>query len=325
MQRIPVQLITGFLGAGKTTFLNHLIRERSDERLFVIENEVGKINVDCELVMNGEEDVAGLTAGCLCCSLHDKLLDVLEEVSYRRAEYDRLVIETTGVADPTSIIQTFLGNRMVERVFDLQQVICLADAAYVEENIADTDEARRQLVSADVVLLNKCDQVEPSVVDQVVQNLSGIHPTATIFRGQHGIFPVDRIFAVKPFHDEQTTQIAPDVPKGAHRHNDITTFTLSFDRPFHLESLARELIKIAKLYRHQVYRIKGIIAVNSTPTRVVIQSVRDSFVLTDGPPWESESQRISHIVFIGKDVKREVIEKILNRHLIKQEASQAKS
>lgn len=316
MQKIPVILITGFLGSGKTTFLNHLIQERSDERLFVIENEVGKINVDSELVMNGEEDIAGLTAGCLCCSLHDELLDVLEEVSFRREEYDRLVIETTGVADPTSIIQTFLGNRMVERVFDLQQVICLADAAYAEDNLNDTDEARRQLVSADVVLLNKCDQVPTEEVDRIIKTLQGIHPTATYFRGQHGVFPIDQILEVKPFHDEQTSQIAPVMPDGSHQHNSITTFTLTFDRPFDLRSLAQELIKLTKLYRHQVYRIKGIIAVNNTPTRVVIQSVRDSFVLTDGPPWESFSERISHIVFIGKDVKREAIEKLLSRHLI---------
>lgn len=207
---------------------------------------------------------------------------------------------------------------MVERVFDLQQVICLADAANVEENINATDEARRQLVSADVVLLNKCDQVPPSEVARLVQTLKKIHPTATIFRGQHGIFPVDKIFEVKPFHDERTTQVASVVPDGSHRHNDITTFTLTFDRPFHLDSLARELMKLVKLYRHQVYRIKGIIAVNSTPTRVVVQSVRDSFVLTDGPPWEPESERISHIVFIGKDVKREIIEKLLGRHLIQE-------
>ncbi|MEM8526648.1 MAG: GTP-binding protein [Bacteroidota bacterium] len=316
MQRIPVQLITGFLGAGKTTFLNHFIQERSEERLFVIENEVGKINVDCELVMGGVEDIAGLTAGCLCCSLYDELLGVLEEVSLRREEFDRLVIETTGVADPSSIIQTFLGNRMVERVFELEQVICLADAAYVEENIAATDEARRQLVSADVVLLNKCDQVEPSEVEALVQKLKGIHPTVTIFRGEQGIFPIDEILAVKPFHDEQTTKIASFSPPSSHQHNDITTFTLTFDRPFQLSSLAQELIKLTKLYRHQVYRIKGIIAVNSTPTRVIVQSVRDSFILSDGPPWESESERISHIVFIGKAVERKAIEKMLSRHLI---------
>lgn len=318
MQRIPVQLITGFLGAGKTTFLNHFIKQRSEERLFVIENEVGKINVDSELVMNGEEDISGLTAGCLCCSLHDELLDVLEEVSHRRDEYDRLVIETTGVADPTSIIQTFLGNRMVERVFDLQQVICLADAAYVIENINETDEARRQLVSADVVLLNKCDQIPTSEVEQLVHTLQHIHPTASIFRGEYGVFPIKDIMEVQPFHDERTNQIASDAPTGDHRHNDITTFTLTFDRPFNLDSLAYDLAKLARLYRHQVYRIKGIIAVDRTPTRVVIQSVRDSFVLTDGPPWEPESNRISHIVFIGKDVKRKAIERMLGRHLIKQ-------
>lgn len=317
MQRIPVQLITGFLGAGKTTFLNHLIKERTNERLFVIENEVGKINVDCALVMNGEEDIAGLTAGCLCCSLHDKLLDVLEEVSQRREEYDRLVIETTGVADPTSIIQTFLGNRMVERVFELQQVICLADAAYILENIDATDEARRQLVSADVVLLNKCDQIAATEVEQIVQTLENIHPTATLFVGQNGIFPIDKIMEVKPFHDERTNQIASEVPNGDHRHNDITTFTLTFERPFNLDSLAYDLVKLARLYRHQVYRIKGIIAVDRSPTRVVIQSVRDSFVLTDGPAWEAGAERISHIVFIGKDVKREAIERMIGRHLVK--------
>ncbi len=247
MQRIPVQIITGFLGAGKTTFLNHLIQERPDERLFVIENEVGKINVDAELVMNGEEDIVGLTAGCLCCSLYDELLDALEEVSARREEFDRLVIETTGVADPTSIIQTFLGNRMVERVFELEQVICLADAAYVEENINTTDEARRQLVSADVVLLNKCDQVSPSEIERLVDTLKGIHPTATILCGQHGSFPVDQIFEVRPFHDERTHQLASTAPVGAHRHNDITTFTLTFDRPFQLQALSHELVRLAKL------------------------------------------------------------------------------
>ncbi|MEM8582640.1 MAG: GTP-binding protein [Bacteroidota bacterium] len=318
MQRIPVLLITGFLGSGKTSFLNHLISERSDERLFVIENEVGKVNVDCELVMNGDEDIAGLTAGCLCCSLHDELLNVLEEVSMRRGEYDRLVIETTGVADPTSIIQTFLGNRMVERVFDLQLVICLADAAYIEENLNTTDESRRQLVSADVVLVNKSDRVSPSELEQVSDLLRGIHPTASIYTGQQGIFPIDEILEIKPFHDEQTRQIAELAPVGSHRHNDITTFTLSFDRPFRLDSLAHELVKLTRLYRHQVYRIKGIIAVEHAPTRVVIQSVRDSFVLTDGPMWEPGSDRISQIVFIGKEVKKSAIEKLLSRHLIQE-------
>lgn len=317
MQRIPVQLITGFLGAGKTTFLNHFIQERSDERLFVIENEVGKVNVDGELVINGKEDTANLTAGCLCCSLHDELLDILEEVSARRAEYDRLVIETTGVADPTSIIRTFLGNPGVERVFDLQQVICLVDAQHVEENLNNTDEARRQLMSADVVLLNKCDQVSSTKVDQLLKMLQGIHPTATVFHGENGVFPINKIFDVRPFQDERTTKFGSSVPTGTHRHNSITTFTLTFDRPFHLQSLGNEIVKLVRLYHHQIYRIKGIIAVNQTPTRVVIQSVRDSFILTDGPPWESETERISHIVFIGKEVKKEVIEKIFNRHVIK--------
>ena len=317
MQRIPVQIITGFLGAGKTTFLNHLIRELTDERLFVIENEVGKVNVDSELVMNGEEDIIGLTAGCLCCSLHNELLDALEEVSYRREEFDRLVIETTGVADPTSIIQTFLGNRMVERVFELEQVICLADAAHVEKNLAATDEARRQLVSADIVLLNKSDQVSKQELSRLSKVLHEIHPTATVFAGEQGVFPISEIFAVKPFQDEGTREISTLAPTGSHRHNDITTFTLSFDQPFELYTLGHELLRLVRLHSHQIYRIKGIIAASNLPTRVVIQSVRDSVVLTDGPPWEQASDRSSSIVFIGKDLKKAAIEKLLNRHIKK--------
>ncbi len=203
MERIPVVLITGFLGAGKTTFLNHLLKEQPNQRLFVIENEVGKVNVDCKLVLTGDSDIAPLTAGCLCCSLHDELLDVLEEVCVRRDEYDLLVIETTGVADPSSIIQTFLGNRMVEQVFELQQVIFIADASFVEENISHTKEALHQLVCADVVLINKSDQVTEQELNRVINLLQGIYPTTTIFTGSHGQFNLDDIFAVKPFHDER--------------------------------------------------------------------------------------------------------------------------
>ena len=196
-------------------------------------------------------------------------------------------------------------------------MICLVDAPYVEVNLDATDEARRQLMSADVVLLNKCDQIPLAEEERLIELLNGIHPTATVFRGEHGKFPVDEIFEVRPFQDERTAHINTLAPTGTHRHNSITTFTLTFDRPFRLESLAHDLVKLVKFYRHQVYRIKGIIAVNNTPTRVVLQSVRDSFVLTDGPPWESGTERISQIVFIGKDVKKEVIEKMLGRHLIK--------
>lgn len=316
MQRIPVHLVTGFLGAGKTTFLNHFIRAVAPERVFVIENEVGKINVDTQLVMNNEDDIAALTAGCLCCSLSDELLDVLEQVSARRAEYDRLVIETTGIADPSSIIQTFISNRGVERVFALEQVICLADAEFLEDSLADTDEAMRQLACADVVLLNKCDRVDAAYARQLHETIRGIHPTVRVFEGANGVFPVAELLAIRPFQEAHIMDAYQYVqPTHQHKHRDITTFTLTFDRPFQLDALAHDLMKLAVLYRQQVYRIKGVLAVNDTPTRVIVQSVRDNFALSDGPPWAPGEVRESKIVFIGKNVQRASIERLLERHL----------
>ncbi|MEM9897724.1 MAG: GTP-binding protein, partial [Bacteroidota bacterium] len=133
MTRKPAHIITGFLGSGKTTFLNQFIKQRLPERLFVLENECGATNVDGALVMDGVEEIVELTSGCLCCSLADGLLDVLEEAYRKSDQYDRLLIETTGIADPSSIIQVFLDNPAVEKAFELQQVICLVDASQVEE------------------------------------------------------------------------------------------------------------------------------------------------------------------------------------------------
>ncbi|MEM7574027.1 MAG: CobW family GTP-binding protein [Bacteroidota bacterium] len=146
-------LITGFLGAGKTTFLNHLIRDRSSEsRILVIENEVGKCNVDGALVESGVEEVVELTAGCLCCSLSTELLEALELVSTKQDKFDRLVIETTGVADPGSIVQVFLTDPTVRRFFELDQVICVVDAGLVEDWLEETEEALRQTVRTNCVL-----------------------------------------------------------------------------------------------------------------------------------------------------------------------------
>lgn len=319
MQKIPVHIITGFLGSGKTTFLNHLIKERHPhERIFVIENEVGACNIDGALVLPMANEVVELTAGCLCCSLNSELYDVLEHVSERREEYDRLIIETTGVADPSSIVRTFLGDPMVERVFKLENVICLADAALVEDWIAETDEARRQVVISDIILLNKADTVTPDYLQKTKSALIGLNPFAEVRTGNHGVFPVDEVLATaqlrQPGIEEKSEKISKD-----HKHqvHGITTFTLSFSEPFNLEMLVHEMYKLINIYSHQVYRIKGFVDAKGSPVKVILQSVKNTLSLEDGSRWEPGETRESKIVFIGKGVKRESIEKIFKRHLTK--------
>ena len=311
MRRIPVHILTGFLGAGKTTFLNHFIRSHQSERLFIIENEVGKENIDGGLLMEVDE-IVELTSGCLCCSLNDKLLDVLEEASLRREEYDRIIIETTGIADPSNIAAAFVSNPMVERVFDLINVICITDAVHISEWLQETEEARRQLVMADFVLLNKTDLLDEEQIERSCQLVKAITPYAKVYRGSHGIFPIEPILTTHQSKLDERVLVAQ--ASGDTEAHDIKTVVLYYDQKFNLQALGYELKRLLFLHAHQIYRIKGIIATDH-PQRVIVQSVAKNFVFTSGEAWEEGQKRQAKIVCIGKSVEKKAIDKIFQRAL----------
>jgi G3E family GTPase len=325
-KKLPVTLLTGFLGSGKTTILNQLIRDQVPERIMVIENEVGQTNVDSSLVESGVEDIVELTAGCLCCSLSDGLLDALEMVSARSDECDRLVIETTGVADPSSIIQVFLGDQMVGRYFELEQVICVVDAGLVEDWLEETEEALRQIVMGDVILLNKKDTVSASYLLKIKQHLQNINPYADIFEGANGNFPISQILKpkttdievfenrLKKINTDQSLLNNQDIPSNGNRHK-VNTFTLTFELPFELsDTFSLKLYQLVNLYRDQVYRIKGILYVHNYPNRVILQSVRTSCLITDGSEWEPNETKETKLVFIGRGLKKEAFVKMFKSY-----------
>lgn len=329
MKRIPVHLITGFLGSGKTTFLNHLVEEVRPDRVMVIENECGETNIDGAIILDGVEDIVELNAGCICCSLADGLLDVLEVISTKKKDIDRLVIETTGIADPTSIIQAFLQDPRVDAHFDLRQVICLVDAGLVEEWLAETEEALRQIVASDVVLINKSDTVSHEKLLEIENTLKGINPQSEVMKGEFGAFSMDKI---EEFGTTKSRSIEKKAHDHSHHHHEhhhhnhhhdheegsnshkITTFTINFPKPLDLDSLSLDLNRIVNLYRSQVYRVKGYIAIPDYPNRVILQSARTSFIATDGSPWEEGEERIGKLVFIGRNLKKEVFVKMFGRH-----------
>lgn len=321
MERVPVHIITGFLGSGKTTFLNHFIREREGEKILVIENECGDANIDGAILMDGIEEIVELSAGCLCCSLSEELVDVLYEAAQNREHYDRLVIETTGIADPSPIIQVFLEDSRVDVVFELKQVICLTDAKLIEEWLDESEEALRQISMSDCVLLNKKDLVESDELEKVEKMISEINPMAEVYVGSNGEFPITEILEVGTVLPRSVeSAIGKEIVKHDHHHghhNDhqITTFSLTFEHPLDLNSLSVELNQIVHLYREQVYRVKGVIAVVNYPNRVILQSARSSFVVTDGTPWESRENRVGTLVFIGRGLKKEAFEKRFFRHM----------
>lgn len=350
-----VTLLTGFLGSGKTTLLNALLADRPTTRFALIENEFGEEGIDGGLIVRPDVDITELSNGCLCCSLNNELLDVLEALYDRRDSFDELIIETTGIADPANVAVPFLMLPMVQREFPLKRVICLVDAELIEDQLRDTEEAIQQISFADVILLNKADRVSVAYVAKLEEILRGLNPLAEVLVGHKDALPISRLMAIerdtadavrvasfvptKPkagvalHHAER----GPHVPKPNaerplgtlpqqhhhHAHSDIVSLSFRFAEPFDLTQLYHRLTTLLLFSRDAVagqgiYRVKGIIYDTARSKRMIVQSVGKSLTLMEGADWQPGEDRISRIVFIGKLLKPDGFEKLLRHCLAKE-------
>lgn len=284
----------------------------------VIENEVGAVNLDSQWIAGSFAPPVELTAGCLCCSLNQELIEILDYLSRQRADYDRLIIETTGVADPESLASPFLSLPYLGRHFKLQNVLCLVDAGNFSYWLSEAEEARRQVAFADALLINKIDTLEPEQIDQTVQLAKEINPQAKVWTGAQGQFPVASLKDLYSLEGEGAVVQQRGISDHHHAENHgISTFTLTFDRPFDLRDLSHTLMMLLTVNRHQIYRIKGILNAHDYPIQVVLQSVYQNFVLTDGLPWPPDQPCQSKIVVIGKQLQKDALRKVFARHLMK--------
>ena len=312
-KKIPVHIITGFLGSGKTTFLNHFLKSQNNERIVVIENEIGKINIDGATLVTNTNDIIELTAGCICCSLNDELFDVLEELYVKKDEIDRILIETTGIADPGAIAATFLNHPAVIKDFELINVIGVIDALFIESWLSETEEAIRQIAASDILLLNKTDQISNEAKkNEITALLSNINPLATILWGAFGAFPIADILER---HHELLPEIKLNNVSGElnNIHQTITTFSFTFNEPFVLAKLNFEINRLLFLSYHQIYRIKGIIAGENYPVKLLFQTVKTQINYSDGQLWTNDEPRISKIVVIGKNINKDSMHKFFQK------------
>lgn len=323
----PVTILTGFLGAGKTTYLNHLLAGNEDRRYAIIENEYGKQGIDHELVLRPDETIVRLDSGCLCCTLNDDLYDLLNELHERRDEFDEIIIEATGLADPTGLAQPFLSHPLIRKHFPLRAIVCLIDAELAIQQLRETEEAVRQVTFSDVLLINKTDLVTPTDVDRLTRQLQRTNPLATIYRGRQDAYPViefnERQDRLEELYREELLP-AVSTPGDAefpvtkpehhhpHRHtSDVVSHTFTLDRPFDPQQFHQQLFIYLTFQAVDLYRMKGLIWFAEKDEQFVAQSVGKRLDVQPKRKWLPAETRRSVLVFIGRNLQRKGLERLL--------------
>lgn len=322
----PVTILTGFLGAGKTTFLNHIIEENPNTKFAIIENEFGEINIDSSLVINTTENIFELSNGCICCSMNGDLAELLNKLVTGPYEFDHLIIETTGIADPSAVAAVFMTDYNVQTVFKLDGVICLVDTLNVLDVLGVEEEASKQIAFSDYILFNKSSETEEQKKTDVKNKIKSLNPFADFAFTDFGKTPTTPLLNLKAYDKaaikfrlgfSSKSDSLINTNQESH-HHDIVSQSFIFKESFDLLKLRHYLTVMLFVQGAFFYRIKGILNIEGFNRQLIIQSVKGSPVFTDGDTWDSDSVKETRIVFIGKKLKREILEKGLKQCFFKE-------
>jgi len=308
MNPIPATILTGFLGAGKTTLLNYILQQQHGYKFGIIVNEVGAIGIDSQLVENQREEIVQMNNGCVCCTVRKDLVKGVQKL-LKRGGFDYLLIETTGIADPGPIAQTFLNIPQLQQLVRLDSIITVVDAEQIQKQMAEIETAREQIVMADFVLLNKTDLVTPDRLDVLEKEIRTLNPHTQIFRTNQSQVNLKELLDMNAFDVDHKLEVNPDflneLKQGRH-HDGITSHSFLFDQPFNVDKLevfVQELSDVEK-----VYRSKGIVWIAKNPRRAVFHGVNNRFTIFWDRLWEKDETRKSQLVFIGLDLDQQKIE-----------------
>ena len=312
---IPVTILTGFLGAGKTTLLNRILTENHGEKIAVIENEFGETGVDNDiLVKDKQEQIVEMNNGCLCCTVRGDLVRILGELSKKRRKgqlkFDRVIIETTGLANPGPVAQTFFMDEEIHGQYLLDAVITVVDAKHAQKQLDEHDEARRQVGFADRILISKTDLVEDERVDELLKRLKKMNPRAQYRRVHFGEADVKELIDVRGFNLNAALEVDPEfLASDFHEHDDdVTSFVWKDPRPMQMEKIETFLSLMVENYGEDLLRYKGVLNIQGEPRRMIFQGVHMLMGGTPGRPWEPGETRESVMVFIGRKIPRRLFE-----------------
>ena len=308
-EKIPVTVLTGYLGAGKTTLLNRILTEQHGHRYAVIVNEFGEIGIDNDLVVGADEEVFEMNNGCICCTVRGDLIRIIEGLMKRRGKFDAIIVETTGLADPAPVAQTFFVDEDVSQRARLDAVVTVADAKWLSERLKDAPEAKNQIAFADVILLNKTDLVDEAGLKSVEAQIRAINPSATIHRTVNCNVPIAEVLDRKAFDLDRIMEVEPEfLEEGHHHHHDEEIDSFSFRAgEVNPDKFMPWISDLTQREGPGILRCKGIVAFPKEPRRFVFQGVH---MILDGDlsrEWRPDEKRESRVVFIGRDLDETAI------------------
>jgi len=325
-QKIPVTVLTGYLGAGKTTLLNRILSEPHGKRYAVVVNEFGEIGIDNELVIGADEEVFEMNNGCICCTVRGDLIRIIEGLMKRKGRFDAIIVETTGLADPAPVAQTFFVDEDVQRAARLDAVVTVADAKWLAQRLRDAPEAKNQIAFADVIIINKTDLVSSAELREVEARIRAINPYASLHRAKKCDVALSDVLERRAFDLDRILEIEPDFLAAAdhdHEHDHADGHHNHGLKHYHDEDMQSVAVRlegdvdpakfmpwINRVTREQgpnILRCKGIVAMKGDPNRFVFQGVH---MMLDGDSqreWKSNEKRESKVIFIGRDLAEEDI------------------
>ena len=350
MALIPATILTGFLGSGKTTLLKRILTEAHGQKIAVIENEFGEENIDSDiLVTESKEQIVQMSNGCVCCTIREDLREALQLLAAKKRkgllDFDRVVIETTGLADPGPVAQTFFMDDEIAESYLLDSILTLVDAKHAPQQLNDRQEARRQVGFADQIFISKSELVSTEETEALMHRLKHMNPRAPQQKAHFGDVPLKDIFDLRGFNLNAKLDIDPDFLKeddhahddhdhahgehcdhpshaheghGHHHHtdDDVKSFVYKSDRAFDPARLEDFLGAIVNIYGPRMLRYKGVLHMKGTERKVIFQGAHQLMGSDLGPAWGEDEARQSRMVFIGIELPREILEQGLDQCLV---------
>ncbi|KAB2336596.1 GTP-binding protein [Cytobacillus depressus] len=313
--KIPVTILTGYLGAGKTTLLNRILTEEHNQKVAIIVNEYGEVGIDNQLVVGADEEILEMNNGCICCTVRGDLIRILRTLVFSMEQgkktFNRVFIETTGLADPAPVAQTFFMDELLSEKFEVDSIVTVVDSKHIALHLNHHDEAQEQIAFADVIILNKTDLVSKETLSELDRRIRQMNPTAKRFYAENCNIEMEHILGIHTFDVNHKLEVDPHFLDDHHHHDhDDKVSSIAFleERPLDLEKVNQWMSELVQVKGADLLRYKGILNIQGIHERLVFQGLHMLFAGRVDRKWKENETRKSELVFIGKDLNKEELE-----------------